>query len=146
MNIKKNTTNNTFTTKTLPILFKLLWLAIYLIILYIGSFYTLLFYFLNKENTFWNLILPNITTIVLLTIYTKEILIGYRPKSKKHIKLSLIIYIVIVLLLLIIQYNQYSFFLENEQEIHYSEIALTWAVIFTSYIGLIMNRIQKLRN
>lgn len=144
--MKKNTTNNTFTTKTLPILFKLGWIAIYLIILYLGSFYTLLFYLLNKENTFWNLILPNITTIILLTIYTKEIFIGYRPKSKKHIKLSLIRYIVIVLLLLIIQYNQYSFFLENEQEIHYWEIALIWAVIFTSYVGLIINRIQKLRN
>ena len=68
------------------ILLKLIWIGLILFAIYIFGWLTfidLTFGNLFKEKYgFWNLLLPNIFTIGILIFYTKETLIGYKPKSK----------------------------------------------------------------
>ncbi|CAL2084510.1 hypothetical protein T190607A02C_250023 [Tenacibaculum sp. 190524A02b] len=68
----KNTKNITF----LSYFFKTLWCATVLVTIYLFGWITLLFFSINslisKNYTFWNFILPNITTIVLVFFTVKN--------------------------------------------------------------------------
>ena len=130
------------------ILLKLLWVVLTLTTIYIFGWLTfgyLTFGNLSKEKYgFWNLLLPNILTVGLLIIYTKEILVGYRSKSTNRNVKSLLIFSVLILILTLLQIPQFeSLFTDLKSEPW--QIVLSWIIILTSYVGIIMNRILKIK-
>lgn len=129
------------------ILLKLLWIVLTLFTIYIFSWLTfgyLTFGNIVKEKyTLWNLLIPNILSVVLLIFYTKEILIGYTPKSTSHNLKSLLIFSVLITILTFVQIPQLKLVFEN-QESSFWQIYLSLISILTSYLGILMNRILLL--
>ena len=130
------------------ILLKTIWVGLILISIYCFGWLTFgYFVFGNliteKYNT-WNLLIPNIMTIGLLIIYTKEILIGYKPKSKSWNFTSLVILSILIIILTALQIPQFQL-LFNDLKSKPWQIIISLIIILTSYIGIIMNRIMKLK-
>jgi hypothetical protein len=130
------------------ILFKTIWIVLILITVYVFSWLTFIHFILEdigtEKYTIWNLIIPNILTFGILIIYSKEIIAGYKPKTKSRNLKSLIIFSTLIIILSLLQYSQFEFILE-ESKSHYWGIILCLIIVLTSYIGIISNRILKLK-
>jgi hypothetical protein len=133
--------------RNLEILLKILWIGLILFTIYIFGWLTfgyLTFGNLFKEKYgFWNLLLPNIFTIGLLIFYTKELLIGYNPKSKNRNLKSLLIFLPLITILTFIQIPQFKLLFEDMKS-EYWQIIISLIIVLTSYVGMIMNRILKI--
>ncbi|CAL2082220.1 conserved membrane protein of unknown function [Tenacibaculum sp. 190524A02b] len=141
----KNTKNITF----LSYFFKTLWCVTVLLTIYLFGWITLLFFSINslisKNYTFWNFILPNITTIVLVFFYSKELLLGNQQSSKSKNYRSLLLYFVIISLLIYIQFPLALELLNLFNSSYYDwVIILPLIIILTRYFGILLNRIQQL--
>lgn len=129
------------------ILFKILWIGLTLYSIYIFSWLSF-FHFtignlIDEKYGVWNLLLPNILTMGLLIFYTKELLIGYYPKSKYWNKISLLIFCIIIVILTFVQFPQYEL-LFSDMKSEYWTIGISLIIILTSYVGILMNRVLKL--
>lgn len=129
------------------ILLKLIWIGLTLFTIYIFGWLTfgyLTFGNLFKEKYgFWNLLLPNIFTIGILIFYTKEILIGYKPKTKNRNLKSLLIFSVLITMLTFVQIPQFELLFEDLKS-EYWQITISLIIVLTSYVGIITNRILKI--
>ena len=128
----------------LEILFKLLWVGLTLFTIYIFGWLTFIYLTFgnigtDKYNT-WNLLIPNILTIGLLIFYSKEVLIGYKPKSTAQNLKSLLISSTLIIILTIIQIPQFKLLFDSPKSESW-QIILSLIIILTSYIGIITNRI-----
>lgn len=126
------------------ILFKIIWIGVILFTVYIFGGITLVQLtfgniFTEEYNT-WNLLIPNIFSIGLLVIYTKEILIGYKPKTKKWNLISLLLYSTLIIILSIVQIPQFEILFDGLESEPW-QIIISLIIILSSYIGIIMNRI-----
>lgn len=140
--VNKRMKNNYF-----EIVFKVTWVILLLNTLYMWGWWTFLKYAFKDilENDFWilNLIIPNILTIGILLIYTKELLVGYKPKSKVKNKKSLFLFLSLVSILIIVQFPQFALILDKPELINI-EIILTLIITFMAYFGIVGNRVMKL--
>ena len=132
----------------LEILLKLLWIGLTLFTIYIFGWLTFIYLTFgnigtDKYNT-WNLLIPNILTIGLLILYTKEILIGYNQNSKSRNLKSLLIFSVLIIILILIQIQQFELLFDDLKSEPW-QIILSLIIILTSYVGIIMNRILKIK-
>ena len=129
------------------ILLKLIWIGLTLFTIYIFGWLTfgyLTFGNLFKEKYgFWNLLLPNIFTIGILIFYTKEILFGYKPKTKNRNLKSLLIFSVLITMLTFVQIPQFELLFEDLKS-EYWQITISLIIVLTSYVGIITNRILKI--
>lgn len=130
------------------ILLKLLWIGLTLLTIYFFGWLTFMFLTFgnigtDKYNT-WNLLIPNIMAIGLLLIYTKEILVGYKPKSKSRNWKSLLIFSVIIVVLTLIQIPQFELLFDDPKSEPW-QIVLPLVMILTSYIGIMTNRILRVK-
>jgi len=134
--------------KTSEILFKILWIGLVLTTIYVFGWMT--FGYMTFRNIFaekfttWNLLFPNILTIGLLIIYTKEILIGYKPESKNRNLKSLLFFSMVIITLTLFQIPQFELIF-NDLDSEYWQIILSLLIILTSYIGLLLNRLLKIK-
>jgi|TARA_B110000116_G_C16403563_1_gene388578 hypothetical protein len=132
----------------LETLFKIIWIGLLLITIYVFSWLTFgefIFGDFGTGNfTLWRFIIPNILTFGILIIYTKELLFGYRPKTENKNIISLILFFILILVIFILQLPQFEF-LFNDYNSEFWQIILSLIVILTSYLGIIMNRILKLK-
>ncbi|MEO1486774.1 MAG: hypothetical protein AAFU57_13575 [Bacteroidota bacterium] len=130
------------------ILLKLFWIGLTLTTIYIFGWLTfgyLTFGNLFKEKYgFWNLLLPNILTVGLLIIYTKEILVGYQSKSTNRNLKSLLIFSVLIIILTLLQIPQFELLFTDLKSKPW-QIVLSLIIILTSYVGIIINRILKIK-
>lgn len=129
------------------ILFKILWIGLTLYSIYIFSWLSF-FHFtignlIEEKYGVWNLLLPNIFTIGLLIFYTKELFIGYNPKSKNWNLKSLLIFLPLITILTFIQIPQFELLFEDLKS-EYWQIIISLIIVLTSYVGIIMNRILKI--
>lgn len=135
-------------TFNLEFLLKAIWIVSILVTIYIFSWITFLnFTFGNivtTKYTIWNLILPNIFTLGILIIYTKEILMGYNPKSKSRNLKSFVFFTTLILILTLIQIPQFELIFD-ENNSKYWQLVLSLIIVLTSYIGIILNRILKIK-
>ena len=128
--------------------FKLLWIGLVLTTFYIFGWMT--FGYLTFGNIFsekfttWNLLIPNLLTIGLLVIYTKELVIGYKPESKTRNLKSLLFFSVLIILLILIQMPQFELLFDDIKAEPWL-IILSLIIILTSYFGILMNRILKIK-
>lgn len=131
------------------IIFKIIWLILITVCVYFYGWLTFAFYILDDfgENQFsiFNLILPNLLTLVVLLIYTKEFLFGYHPKSNTQNGISLVVMIVLILFLTFIQFSQFEFLFRGEELSNFIFI-LVMATILTSYIGILLNRVLVVKS
>lgn len=129
------------------ILLKLIWIGLILFTIYILGWVTfayLTFGNLFKEKYgFWNLLLPNIFTIGILIFYTKEILLGYHPKSKNRNVKSLSIFLLLITILILVQIPQFELLFEDSKS-EYWQITIALIIVLSSYLGIITNRILKI--
>ncbi|CAL2101373.1 conserved membrane protein of unknown function [Tenacibaculum sp. 190130A14a] len=127
---------------------KILWIGLTLYSIYIFSWLTfgfLTFGNLFKEKyTIWNLLLPNIITIGIVIFHAKEIVLGYKPVSYRKNIISLIFFSIVILILVDLQALQFKFLFEKSTVENW-EISITLIMILASYIGIIMNRILKMK-
>lgn len=127
---------------------KAIWIVFILITIYIFSWITFLnFTFGNivtSKYTIWNLIIPNIFTLGILLIYTKEILMGYNPKSKSRNLKSFVFFTTLILILTLMQIPQFELIFD-ENNSKYWQIVLSLIIVLTSYFGIILNRILKIK-
>jgi hypothetical protein len=130
------------------ILLKLLWIGLTLLTIYFFGWLTFMFLTFGnignaKYNT-WNLLIPNILAIGLLLIYTKEILVGYKPKSKGSNWKSLLIFSVIIVVLTLLQIPQFELLFDDPKSGPW-QIVLPLVMILTAYIGIMTNRILRIK-
>ncbi|MFI2742747.1 hypothetical protein ACG2LH_08410 [Zhouia sp. PK063] len=134
--------------KKSEILLKLIWIGAILFTIYIFGWLT--FGYLTFGNIFkekynvWNLLIPNILTIGFLIFYTKELIIGYNPKSKSRNLKSLLIFSALITILTFVQIPQFKLLFED-LESEYWQIIISLIIVLSSYFGIIMNRILKLK-
>ncbi|WP_299162066.1 hypothetical protein [uncultured Tenacibaculum sp.] len=132
----------------LEIFLKLIWLAGTIFTIFIlGSITFILLTFGNigeEKYNFWNLTLPHILTIGILLAYTKEILKGYKPKSARHNLISLIIFSVLIITIVWALSKEFKLIFKGDI-MDYWAIFFSYTIIFTTYIGIIVNRIQILK-
>ena len=135
-------------TTNLEFSLKAIWIVFILITIYIFSWITFVnFTFGNivtRKYTIWNLIVPNIFTLGILLIYTKEILMGYNPKSKSRNLKSFVFFTTLILILTLIQIPQFKIIFD-ENKSKYWQIVLSLIIVLTSYFGIILNRILKIK-
>ena len=130
------------------ILFKLLWIGLTLFTIYIFGWLAFIYLTFgnigtDKYNT-WNLLIPNILTIGLLIFYSKEVLIGYKPKSTAQNLKSLLISSTLIIILTIIQIPQFELLFDSPKSESW-QIILSLIIVLTSYVGIITNRILKIK-
>lgn len=132
----------------LEILFKLLWIGLTLFTIYIFGWLAFIYLTFGNIETdqysSWNLLIPNILTIGLLIFYAKEILIGYKPKSIARNLKSLLIFSTLIIILTIIQIPQFELLFDSPKSESW-EIILSLIIILTCYVGIITNRILKIK-
>ncbi|WP_420552833.1 hypothetical protein [Tenacibaculum aiptasiae] len=132
----------------LEILLKLIWVAGTVFTIFIlGSITFVLLTLGNigeEKYNFWNLTLPHILTIAILLLHTKEILKGYKPKSAKHNLISLITFSVLIITIVWILGKEFKVIFRDDILDHW-EVFFSYLIIFTAYIGIIVNRIQTLK-
>lgn len=132
----------------LEIPLKILWVGIALWSLYIFSGLTFLLFILSdtfkETNSILNVLLPNIVSLGIVMLHTKEIVIGYKPASYRKNLISLSIFSIIILILILLQIPQFEF-LFGDSTYKYWEITITYMVILASYLGIIMNRMLKMK-
>ena len=130
------------------ILFKIIWVVLILITIYTFSWLTFIFYTFGNiatENfTLWNLIVPNILTIGIIILYSKELLTGYKTESKRRNLASLFLFSTVIIILNFLQHSEFQFIIKQSKSEYYQTI-LCLIVILTSYVGIILNRIIKFK-
>jgi len=129
--------------KIFGLCFKVLW-SIFLVIT-IYTFGWLIFgaYIFSREGIFDKiLVIGNITTIILLLIYTKELFYTYNPTSKGKNFKSLIFMSLLIFFLFTIQFSLFKYMIDNSELKDYL-IIISFIAVIASYIGLISNRIIK---
>ena len=135
-------------TRTFELIFKIIWVIALLVAVYIFCWFTFFLFTIGNigSNSFTiaNLIIPNLLTILLLFLYTKELLIGYRPKSKSVNLKSFALLFILISTITIFQLPQFEF-LYKAFETHEWQIIFTFILTLTSYIGLIANRVFRFR-
>ncbi len=133
--------------KQIPFLFILIWIFSLLVTLYTllsSVFIASFFSFFHFSNTSWEIIFSNLITCVLVLIYTKELLFGYQPNSKKQNKLSLLFYGFLIVALILLQYHTLFSLMTNFDMSRFWTISISIIVITTTYLGLLFNRILKI--
>ncbi|TDQ25464.1 hypothetical protein DFQ07_1886 [Tenacibaculum caenipelagi] len=132
----------------LEILFKLLWVGLTLFTIYIFSWLSFIYLtfgnFETNQYNSWNLLIPNILTIGLLIFYAKEILIGYKPTSTARNLKSLLIFSTLIIILTIIQIPQFKLLFDSPKSKSW-QIILSLIIILTCYVGIITNRILRIK-
>jgi len=87
-------------SNNLGVLLKTIWIGLALVTIYclfmITFTYMLFESLISKQFNIWNLLIPNLISIGIIFIYTKELLIGYNPTSKKKNLKSLIIFYLLI--------------------------------------------------
>ncbi len=130
------------------ILFKLLWIGLTLFTIYLFSWLTFIHFTFGNIGTDkyngWYILLPNLLTIGLLIFYAKEILIGYNPKSTTRNLRSLLIFSVLIIILTLLQIPQFELLCTDLKSEPW-QVVLSMIIILTSYVGIIMNRILKMK-
>lgn len=130
------------------ILLKLLWITLTLFTIYVFVFLTFVEFTLGKIGTekynLWNLLIPNILTIGLLILYAKEVVIGYTAKSIHHNLKSLLIFSILIISLVWIQAPKFKLLFNNSKS-EIWQITLSLVIVLTSYVGIILNRILKIK-
>ncbi|ARV15548.1 hypothetical protein [Polaribacter sp. SA4-12] len=133
----------------MEILFKTIWIGLLLITFYVFSWLTFgefIFGDFGTGNfTLWRFIIPNILTFGILIIYTKELLLGYKPKTKNQNLKSLIIFSFLIIILTLLQIPQFEL-LFTDLKPEFWQIILSLIIVLTSYLGIIMNRILKIKD
>lgn len=133
----------------LEILFKTIWIGLLLITFYVFSWLTFgefIFGDFGTGNfTLWRFVIPNILTFGILIIYTKELLFGYKPKTKNQNLKSLIIFSLLITILTLIQFPQFQLLLMDLKP-EFWQMILSLIIVLTSYLGIIMNRILKIKD
>lgn len=134
--------------KSIGNLFKIAWIMALLPSLY--YFGLMVFFdfvvddiFSNQKDVFnfWNFILPNIISIVLLLIYTKELLYGYTPKTRRANLESLGIFSLLIFTLLIVLNEYYKEIISATGE--FIGMTIPTIMIFTAYLGIFLNRLSR---
>lgn len=132
--------------KIFSIIFKLAWIAGLLFSLYAFVHIFIFTLFTQSEVfnqsyqlNFWNFILPNLLSIILLFLFTKELLVGYQAKSTKQNWLSFTIFTIIITSILISQFDFYNWLVFDDSDSIL--LAIPIILILTSFIGLAANRI-----
>ncbi|MCI2230027.1 hypothetical protein MC378_12685 [Polaribacter sp. MSW13] len=97
------------------------------------------------KNNIWNSLIPSILTFGVLIIYTKEIIIGYKPKSKSWNLKSLLFFLILVITLSVTQISEFDILFEHFES-DYWQIILSLIIILSSYLGILINRILKIKN
>lgn len=132
----------------MEILFKAIWTVLILITIYFFGWLTFVYFTFGnigtEKYTIWNLIIPNILTLGILIIYSKELLIGYKTESKQENLKSLILFSTLILVLILLQLPQFELLFEDYQA-KYWQIILCLIIVFTSYVGIILNRVLKFK-
>ena len=131
------------------LIFKIAWVLILCVSIYFFGWLTFMFYVLDDfgENKYsiFNLVIPNFLTIIILFIYTKELLFGYHARSKGRNIKSLLIILFVILFLAIVQFSQFEF-MTKDLELTNIITTLVWITIFTSYVGVLLNRILSIKS
>lgn len=96
----------------------------------------------TKDLTWVNFILPNFLSIALLLLYTKELLMGYKPLNRKKNKISLTAIVLIGIAIIVSQHEFYFWIIESSEKELWLLIPVI--LILVSIIGLTINRIFKL--
>ena len=117
-------------------LYMLLWMV----------FFDFLIQSANSDQKFsiLNFLIPNIIGVILLINYSKELLIGYKPRNPKRNKLSLVIFGILTTLICVVNFKYYYWHISNSESI-ISESSIPIIVLLTSFIGLIVNRINNFK-
>jgi hypothetical protein len=130
------------------ILLKLIWIGLILFTIYIFGWFTFICLtfgnILTEKFNIWNLLIPNILSIGVLIFYTKEILNGYKPKSKNRNLKSLMVFSILIIILILIQIPQFELLFTGLKS-EFWQIILSLIIVIASYLGLIMNRILKIK-
>ena len=125
-----------------------MWIGLILFTIYVFGWLTFVHLtfgnIVTEKYNIWNLLIPNILTIGLLIVYTKELLIGYKPKSKSRNSKSLIIFSVLIIMLTLVQIPQFESLFDDLKSESW-QIILSLVIVLTSYIGIIINRILKIK-
>jgi hypothetical protein len=129
------------------ILLKLMWIGLILFTIYVFGWLTFIYLtfgnIVTEKYNIWNLLIPNILTIGLLIFYAKELLIGYKPKSKSWNLKSFLFFLVLIVILTLIQISQFELLFADLKSKSW-QIVLSLIIVLTSYVGIIMNRILKI--
>ena len=129
------------------ILLKLMWIGLILFTIYVFGWLTFIYLtfgnIVTEKYNIWNLLIPNILTIGLLIFYSKELLIGYKPKSKSRNLKSFLIFSVLIIILTLIQVPQFELLFADLKSESW-QIVLSLIIVLTSYVGIIMNRVLKI--
>ena len=127
---------------------KILWIALILFSIYVFGWTTFIYLIFGngtgEKQGFWNLVAPNILTVGLLIIYLKELLVGYKAQTKNGNLKSLGLLTVIVVVLIAVQKLQLDSLFDDIKSESW-QITISLIVILTSYIGLLANRILKIK-
>lgn len=133
----------------MELLFKIVWICCLALTLYILSLLLLMDYLsqstiegLTKEFTIFNFLIPNLISIILLGIYTKELLLGYNPKNRQRNSLSLLVVTICCFVVIGTQFEYYKWILEESTDEWYFVIPLI--IVLTSMLGLLTHRISNL--
>jgi hypothetical protein len=134
--------------KKLEILLKVVWVGLTLFTIYIFSWLTFINLSFGNISTekynIWNSFVPNVLTFGILIIYTKELIIGYRPKSKSLNLKSLLFFLIVIIILSLIQISEFEILIKHFES-DYWQIILSLTIILSSYLGILMNRILKIK-
>ena len=129
------------------ILLKLMWIGLVLFTFYVFGWLTFIYLtfgnIVTEKYNIWNLLIPNILTIGLLIFYSKELLIGYKPKSKSRILKSFLIFSILIITLTLIQIPQFELLFTDLKSESW-QLVISLIIILTSYVGIIMNRVLKI--
>lgn len=136
-------------TNKYEILFKVLWIVLVLttfcVLGWMTFGYLTIGNIFSKKFTTFNFLIPNILTIILLIIYTEELLIGYRPQSKNRNLISLLFFFILIITLIFFQVSQFDLILD---ELIWESwfIILPLTIVSTSYLGILLNRILEIKS
>lgn len=134
---------------TLETILKILWVVGVLFSIYVLAWlvffsFELLGSYSRIELTFLNYILPNIVNVILLIVYTRELIIGYRPVSQQRNLMSLAFLVVVVVLLIVVQLDDFKWYIESASDDF--AIVIPLLMIATSMVGLLSNRAMNIKN
>lgn len=77
-------------------------------------------------------------------LHVREIILGYKTISYRKNLISLSIFSIIILVLILLQIPQFEFLFSDSIYIYWG-ITITYMVILASYLGIIMNRVLKIK-
>ena len=133
----------------MELLFKIVWICGLAFTLYVIFLLLFMNYLTQsfidsptKELTILNFLIPNLICILLLGIYTKELLTGYNPANKNRNIISLLVVTICSLVVITTQFDFYKWIFEESTEDWYLGIPII--LVLTSIVGLLTHRISNL--